>query len=439
MAFDNEDLNERRKKREALREKYRRQQRNLLIRLIIVGVLVVVCTIAIIVMVLTQDAPQPTVPDSTPGQTTTVQTEPPQTTDSDTQATDGTTPQLSQNTSVVHIAAAGDLNITDQVIAAGGPALNYASAFVDVLPVLADADLTVMNLEGNLIGAPYGTATRSAPLSLLTALKNAGVDLIQAANSYSIYNGVAGLTMTLDSIRAAGLEAVGAYASREDFRRSGGYTLRTINSIKIAIVAFTKGMDSMGLPAGSEDCVNVLYQDYDSTYQMVDTKGIEKVLKAAAEEKPDIIIALVHWGSEFNDKISPSQKSIEKLLLNNGVTAIIGTHSHYVQQMKHNEDGTFVAYSLGDFFGDAERSGSEYSVILDLEITKDNDTGETKITGYHTTPIFTVRQEEEPLRVMRIVEAMQAYDDDYVDSVSKESYDAMKYALTRIEKRLAGS
>ncbi len=441
MAQENEELNERRRKREALREKYKKQQRDLIIRLILVCVLLLVSTVVIVVMSLQK-------PPKTPPATTepTITGETGGTSDPTAQTvTDPTAPattediQATPNATVIHFAAAGDLNVTDQVVASGGVAMNYAPAFVDVLPILAEADLTVLNLEGNLIGAPYGTSTRSAPQSLLTALKNAGVDLIQMANSCSIYNGVSGLEMTLDSIRAAGLESVGAFANREEFRRSGGYTIRTVQGVKIAVVAFTKGMDSMGLPAGSEDCVNVLYQDYDSTYQKVDTDGIRRVLRNAADEDPDIIIALVHWGSEFNDNISSTQKSIEKLLLENGVGAIIGTHSHYVQQMKLNEDGTFVAYSLGDFFGDGDRAGTEYSVILDLEISKDHETGETKVTNYTTTPIFTVREEEEPLRVLRIEEAMRAFEASYVDRVSQETYDDMVYALKRIEKRLLGS
>ncbi len=446
MAQENEELNERRRKREALREKYRKQQQNLIIRLIIVGVLLLVSTVAIVVISLSQ-SPEPSVP------TVPTTTAPPTTDGTSDPATEGTTgesttaPQETTqpteeatpaNTTVIHLAAAGDLNVTDLVVASGGDTMNYAAAFVDVLPILADADLTMLNFEGNLIGAPYGSSTRSAPQSLLTALKNAGVDLIQMANSYSIYNGVSALEMTLGSIRAAGLESVGAFASREEFRRSGGYTIRNVKGLKVAVVAFTKGMDSMGLPAGSEDCVNVLYKDYDSTYQKVDTDGIKSILKNAADEDPDVIIALVHWGSEYNDKISPTQQSIEKLLLENGVTAIIGTHSHYVQQMKLNEDGTFVAYSLGDFFGDRDRAGTEYSVILDLELTKDHETGITKVTNFTTTPIFTVMEEEEPLRVLRIVEAMRAFEDSYVDRVSQETYDDMVYALGRIEKRLAG-
>ena len=118
---------------------------------------------------------------------------------------------------------------------------------------------------------------------------------------------------------------------------------------------------------------------------------------------------------------------------------IIGTHPHYVQKMTFDkEKGTFVAYSLGDFFGDATRAGSEYSIILDLEITKNNNTGETKVTGYSYTPIFTVREEGKPLRVVRIEPTMAAYENHYIDKVSKETYDAMAYALKRIAARIKG-
>ena len=66
-----------------------------------------------------------------------------------------------------------------------------------------------------------------------------------------------------------------------------------MEGIKIAFVAFTKGMDNLGLPAGSENCVNVLYSDYDSAYQVVDTEKISSIIGAAKKEKPDIIVALI--------------------------------------------------------------------------------------------------------------------------------------------------
>ena len=442
MSMENEELNRRRAKRQELQAQRQKQQKALMLKLILVTAILLVSAVVIVIVSLSKPKPKPqptepavvqTEPQST-GETQPKPTEPPET-----EPPLLTDPPAEEGKTVIHVVAAGDLNITDNVVAAGGAAQDYSPAFVDVLPLLSGADLTVLNLEGNVIGAPYGTASKSVHQNMLVALRRAGVDLIQMSNSCSIYNGVAGLSATLDAIDAAGLQSIGAFRSRDEFRRTGGYTIRVVNGIKIAIVGFTKGMDSMGLPAGSENCVNVLYKDYDSTYQKVDTDRIRNVLKAVAEDKPDITIALVHWGSEFNDKISPTQQTIENLLLENGVDAIIGTHSHFVQQMKlDREKGTFVAYSLGDFFGDGDRAGTEYSVILDLKITKDHETGETRVADFSYTPIFTVHEEEKPLRVVRIVEAMHAFEENYFNRVSQETYDDMAYAMKRIEARIKG-
>ena len=337
-------------------------------------------------------------------------------------------------TTVIHVAAVGDLNVTERLVKSAGVDQDYSGVFLDVAHLLGDADIAVMNFEGVMVGEPYGES-KSAPLAMMQALSSAGVDIVQLANSYSIYKGVSGLAKTIENVRLAGMEPLGAYGSNEEQAQSGGYVLCETQGVKIAFVAFTKGMDGMALPAGSEKCVNVLYKDYSSTYKQVDTEGITAVLSAAKEEDPDLIIAMVHWGSEFNDTLSDTQTQIKNILQANGADAVIGTHSHYVQEMEL-KDGKFVAYSLGDFVSDAQRAGSEYSVVLDLEITKDKKSGKTKISNFSYTPIFSVVEEEMPTRVMRIKEAMTAFDGGYLDKITKGTYDKMTYALERIEKRI---
>ena len=416
MAIDPEELKRRRAERE---QKRRHQQRSTMVKLVIAGVVVVLCAVLILVLAR-PDAPSSGETQSAP------------------QTQDSTPPDENPGKTVIHLAAAGDLNITEKAVASGGGSYDYTNTFLDVAHLLANADITTINFEGTLTGEPYGT-DRSAPQNLAEALSSAGVDLIQLANSYSIYKGMEGLKTTISAVRLAGMEPVGVYPSSADAKEAKGYTLRTVQGIKIAFVSFTKGMDGMALPAGNEGCVNVLYSDYATDYQKIDEAGITKILDAVAKEKPDITVALLHWGSEYNNTISQSQLDICSLLKEQGVDAIIGTHSHYVQKMEYDPAaGTFVAYSLGDFLSDADKAGSEYSVILDLEITKDNKSGQTAITGYHYTPIFTASQEGKPLRVLRIREAMQAFEQGYLDRVSQENYDAMAYALERIEARVAG-
>ena len=412
MSLEPEELKRRRQHRKA---QQRLARKRLILRLCIAAAVLLLCGIVIAVIALR------------PQQGTTASTEPPQVS------------QPAENpTTVIHFTAAGDLNVTENLVASGGASYDYSQTFLDVAHLLADADLATVNLEGNLCGAPYGS-TASAPQSMMEALSRAGVDMIQLANSYAINRGVSGLLDTIDGVRQAGMEPVGVFRDQQDYEQRKGFTMFEVEGIRIAVVSFTKGMDGTTLPPGSENCVNVLYSDYDSIYQKVNKDKINTVMAAVNQAQPDITIALLHWGSEFNDTISSSQKSITRLLQESGVDAIIGTHPHYVHQINFDpEAGTLVAYSLGDFAGDAARAGSEYSIILDLEITKDHTTGQTAITGYNHTPIFTVAEEGKPIRVVRIHEAMTAFEAGYMDAVNQQTYDAMQYALTRIKARIAG-
>lgn len=343
-----------------------------------------------------------------------------------------------QPDTVIQFVAGGDLNATDTVISAGltPGGYDYSDIFLDVVPVLAGADLSVLNFEGNLAGEPYGSTHFSAPQELMKDIAAIGVDFIQTANSKAVENGLLGLQATIDGIRSTGMQNLGTYRDSAEFRKSGGYLIREVKGIRVAVVAFTKGMDGRGLPSGSEDCVNLLYTDYSSTYQSVDTEGITEVMNKVAREKPDIVIAMLHWGSELNNQISKTQTKIVKLLAGLGVDAIVGTHSHYVQTMGFDKDtGMFVAYSLGDFLGDGKDAGTDYSVLLQLEITKSGASGETSITGFDCVPIYR-QKTEEGIRLLRIRQAIAAYENRYIDAVSQADYEAMKAALTKIESRM---
>lgn len=430
MPLHDDEMNMRREKREAQRRKQQAEAKRLRITLILAAVVLVLCTAGIVFLTSRSDSSQTTVAAET------------RPTQKPTQATEPATRAQKSTKTTIHIKAAGDLNVTNSVINAGVAVggYNYTRAFMDVASTLSDADLTVLNLEGNICGEPYGSDTTSAPRELLDGLRNAGVDLIQMANSCTINNGLIGLTSTLQTIRAAGLEPVGAFASESEFQQSKGYTITEAQGVKVAFVAFTKGLGGRGLPAGNDNLVNILYEDYASTYDKIDRTRITSVLKAVEAEKPDITIALLHWGSEYNDDISDTQKSIVNLMKKQGVDVIIGTHPHTVQAIEYDElAGTLVAYSLGDFFGDASRGGTNYSIILDLEITKDSSTGTTKVTNYSYTPIYTVSEAESAdgyRRVVRIDKAVEAWEENYLDKVSQSAKESMVHALGRIEARI---
>ena len=432
MPLHDDEMNRRREKREAQRIKQEAEARRLKRTLILAVVVLALCAGGIVFLTSRSGGAA-----AAPEMQATIPTEKP------TEATQAPSRSEKNTKTTIHIKAAGDKNVTDSVVNAGVSVggYDYSRAFLDISSTLSDADLTIVNLEGNICGEPYGSATTSAPRELLTGLRNAGVDLIQMANSCAVNNGLIGLSATLQSIRAAGMEPVGAFASQAEFQQSKGYTITEVQGIKVAFVAFTKGLGGRGLPEGNENLVNLLYEDYASEYDKIDREGITKILKNVEAEKPDVTIAMVHWGSEYNEDFSDTQESIAALMKKQGVDVIIGTHPHTVQSIIYDKTaGTLEAYSLGDFFGDASRGGTNYSIILDVEITKDSSTGTTKVTGYSYTPIYTVTEAESAdgyRRVVRIDKAVEAWEENYLDKVSTSAKESMDKALQRIEERTA--
>ena len=431
MAPQQDNMEQRRRRRAALEQKRRQEQKKLRIKLVLAAVILLACIGLVIFLTAGKD--------KTPNTGETIPQQPQFTVPPEEIAT--MAPE--RPTTTIHIKAAGDLNITDSVVQSGkapyGDYYDYTAAFLDVVPVLSTADLTMLNFEGNLVGPPYGTDTASAPVELAEALAAAGVDIVQMSNSYSIYNGMIGLSQTLNNLRSAGLEPVGAFSTPAEFQKSKGYTICDVQGIKVAVVGFTKGMGSLGLPAGSESCVNKLFVDYDSEYKKIDYDGIRAILKSIRSEKPDITIAMVHWGAEHNDTVFESQEDIAELMIDEGVDVILGNHSHMLHEVDFNQDeNTLVAYSLGDFFGDGTKSGTAYSVILDIQITRDNDMGTTKIDGFTVTPIYTLSEADGngQRRVVRIDEAIAAYEVNFVDKITASAKDSMEYSLERIEARL---
>ncbi|MBE6975370.1 MAG: CapA family protein, partial [Ruminococcaceae bacterium] len=308
-----------------------------------------------------------------------------------------TVPTEPKPDTVIHLVAGGDVKVTGL-----GTVDDHLAALTDILPVLSGADLTALNFEGNV----YADATdRTSSPQLLDALRQGGVDVLQTANSESITNGLLGLMATNNAIRNAGMQPLGTYATEAEYEQYRGYLIYEIQGIRIALVAFTKGMDDRNLE-GNEHCVNLLYTDYTSTYKEVDKTGITEVIRAAQEEEPDLIVAMLHWGGRTSDQVSGTQKQIVKLMKNLGVDAVIGTHSRHVQKMGFEDrDGMFVAYSLGDFMVDRENVTTGYSVLLDLEITRDGATGQVRITGYDYVPVYQYYREDGTLELLRIREA----------------------------------
>ncbi len=336
----------------------------------------------------------------------------------------------------ITITAGGDINISEALLESARQSdgtYDFGPILLGAAPLLGKADLTVVDAETNFCGAPYDGANHKAPEALLRDLGQVGVDLIQTSNTVSIYNGVDGLKSTIESVRQAGLTPVGTFVSRQDWEEQKGFTMVEAKGFRVAFVSFTKGLGNLSLPEGCEKSVNLLYKDYNTTYQEVNREGIQEVLGLVQQENPDITIALLHWGSEYDEEISRTQKEIETLMLDGGVDAIIGTHPHLVGAVSQKED-TLTAYSLGNLLSVDENPGTRQGMILNLEFTKESDG--TKLTGWSYDPIYladNTQTDSGKYEILDTKKEIAIYETEYIYRVKEELYKSLLKSVEQIQ------
>ena len=68
----------------------------------------------------------------------------------------------------------------------------------------------------------------------------------------------------------------------------------------------------------------------------------------------------MHWGNEYQQNASETQRNQAKFLAENGVDIILGTHSHCIQPWEMIDD-TVVFYSFGNFI--SNQMGAEQALV----------------------------------------------------------------------------
>ena len=319
---------------------------------------------------------------------------------------------------VATIAFVGDISVSaEQVRAVTKPDGNYDFnvPFEDIADYFSKDSIAyaVADFETTLVDdMPFGKEPYyNAPIELAGSLRGLGFRLMSTANTYALNNGIEGLVSTKNYLTTAKLRSVGTYLSQSDRDKDGGAYIRDIHKIKFAFLSYTKGTDSVTMPEGCEYALNTLYTDYSDYWSELRTNQIRRDIQAVKDAGAEVIVVLLHWGSEYSRTVSQPQQDLTELLLNNGVDVIIGTHSHLVSKMGFEQvelsDGTtkqcFVAYSLGDFYTDPDDSMAQQSLILNLTFERGED-GNVTITNANYIPIYNYITEIAGQRTFRLLD-----------------------------------
>jgi len=235
---------------------------------------------------------------------------------------------------------------------------NYAECFARVKPEIEWADVAIANFEVTLGGKPYsGYPQFSAPDDYLRAVIDAGFDVLTTANNHCMDTRRRGLERTImmmDSLRIAHL---GTYVNAAERRRSYPYMLEK-NGLRVALLSFT--YDTNGIPVQQPNVVN-----------LIDTAQIALDIVKARLMEPDVIIALPHWGTEYQTLPSEDQRRLARWLIAHGVDHIIGGHPHVAQPLELSADSAhLVAWSMGNVISNQSQPNTYGGYMVRLQFTK---------------------------------------------------------------------
>ena len=293
--------------------------------------------------------------------------------------------------------AMSHMPLTNDVHDAATDTYDYSRIFASAAPLAEAADYAVVNLETVLAGPPYsGYPTFNSPDALAYDLAEAGFDLCLTANNHCMDQRYDGLCRTLDVLDEVGLAHVGTSRSQEE--ADANVVLADVGGISVAFLGYTYGTNGIPLPKSAPYAVNLFNKDYMTDLSDPDYERLEAGLEAAKALSPDLIAVMIHWGVEYKTKQNAYQEEVADFLFSHGADLVLGGHPHVLQPMETRtlEDGRqgFVCYSLGNFFSSQDKELTDTTVALTLELTRDNETGTTQVTGWSYTPFYMLDREE---------------------------------------------
>lgn len=268
---------------------------------------------------------------------------------------------------------------------------DYRDNYKYVAPIIQSADLAVANLEVTLPGKPpyTGYPLFKSPDALAYALKDAGFNTILTANNHSNDSYGSGLINTLDVLGSLNLYHTGTF--RDINERDSLYPLIIEkNDFKVAMLNYT--FSTNGIPDTPPTFVN-----------RIDTAMIREDIAKAKLSEPDIIIAYMHWGAEYQLTENRRQREQAQFLADAGADLIIGAHPHVVQPVryihKNNGDSILCAYSLGNYISNQIREDTDGGMMFEINYEKNIFTGEVEMIDYSHQLVYrhrTYRNDEFP-------------------------------------------
>ena len=300
-----------------------------------------------------------------------------------------------QGVARARIMAHGDLLYHDLLYMSAQEAdgsYDFGENFTYVKPWIKQADLAIADFEGTI--SPdfplAGYPLFNAPAEVVTAIQDAGYDMVDLAHNHILDSQLSGLISTAKSFTDVGIGVVGVYP--EGNRGTAPLQIRDINGIKVAILAYAYAFNGME--------GNLTQEEYDAYLSDLNLEKMQAEIEQA-EKEADITIVMPQMGVEYQLEPTEEQQTLYRQMVDWGADLVFGGHPHVAEPSEIIEkDGQrkLIIYSMGNFIsnqrietmeGVPNAQWTERGVLMDVTIEKKD--GVTSIQTAQARPTWVSR------------------------------------------------
>lgn len=264
---------------------------------------------------------------------------------------------------------------------------DFKPVFSEVKKYLSSSDFTFGNLEtvtAGVDGGGYSGYPRfNTPASYISALADAGFDLLVTSNNHSLDRGENGIFKTISEINKNYLHYVGTYQSQSD---RDSIRIFDVNGIRIGILTYSYGTNGNPIPKGKSFLIN-----------LIDFELIKNDILEARRSLAEIVLVHFHFGEEYKREPVAFQKEVVDKTISFGADIIIGGHPHVIQPIDFFKtingklDTGIVAYSMGNFLSNQRKRYTDAGIILTIKLKKDISENRVSISDVNYIPTWVYK------------------------------------------------
>lgn len=282
--------------------------------------------------------------------------------------------------STVTIRSIGDILIHDEVyyeaqLADGS--YDFTPMFEAVKPYIQNADITLANLEVIAAGQEIGVSSYpifNAPIEILDALVDCGVDIVNNATNHTMDRGPEGALLSLENLDKYGIKYVGSYKDWQDYN-----THRIIekNGIKVGFLSYSYGANGNWIPEDQQYLLSLIDQD------------LMELEVEYLKSKCDVGVVIIHSGEEYENYPAQYQIDLNQAMSDAGANLIVGGHPHHLQPFEYYNESSVGMYSHGNFLSGQYELETKLGGISEYTFKRDKE-GKITIDSMRFMPTYNI-------------------------------------------------